>query len=236
MPQIDLDSELLNFIIERDYTPGDRLPTIAELQNKDMLGLSTSKIREQLEVARSLGLVEVRSRTGMRLQDYDFAPAVRLSLFFALAQNPGNFELFSELRKHVEIAFWHEACERLTADDTAAMRNCIDEASRQLNGEWIHIPNQEHREFHMRIFRHLENPFVLGILEAYWDAYDAVELNRYADYAYLQEVWQYHERILNEICKGDFAAAQEAFIQHTQLLRHQPRMRALEKNAHKGAS
>jgi DNA-binding FadR family transcriptional regulator len=169
----------------------------------------------------------------MRLQNYDFAPAVRLSLFFALAQDLSNFEHFSQLRTHVEIAFWHEACERLTAEDTTAMRACIDQAWKKLNGEWIHIPNQEHREFHLRIFRHLENPFVLGILEAYWDAYDAIELNRYADYDYLEQVWQYHERILNEICKGDFQAAQQAFIQHTQLLRHQPRMRDLEKNAHK---
>ncbi len=234
MPQIDLNSELLNFIIEQDFAPGDRLPTIAELQKEDLLGLSTGKIREQLEVARSLGLLEVRSRTGMRLQDYDFAPAVRLSLFFALAQDLGNFELFSQLRTHVEIAFWHEACARLTTDDTNAMKACIDQAQHKLNDEWIEIPNQEHRDFHLRIFRHLENPFVLGILEAYWDAYAAVELNRYADYDYLQQVWQYHEHILNAICKGDFDAAQQAFIQHTKLLRHQPRMRVLEKTAHKG--
>ncbi len=40
--------------------------------------------------------------------------------------------------------------------------------------------------FHLTIFKHLENPFVLGLLEAYWDAYEAVELNRYADYRYHQ--------------------------------------------------
>jgi hypothetical protein len=40
----------------------------------------------------------------------------------------------------------------------------------------------------------------VGLLEAYWDAYEAVELNTYADYAYLQEVWRYHERIVEAIC------------------------------------
>ena len=189
MPQIDLSYELLNFIIDQDFAPGDRLPTIAELQKADLLNLSTGKIREQLEVARVMGLVEVRSRTGMRLQEYDFGPAVRLSLFFALAQNLSNFELFSQLRTHMEIAFWHEACALLTPDDTAVMQTCIQQAWNKLHDEWIQIPNQEHRNFHMRIFHHLENPFVLGILEAYWDAYDAVELNRYADYDYLQQVW-----------------------------------------------
>lgn len=224
MSRIDLDSDLLDFLSNGHFKPGDRLPTISELQDEDYLGLSASKIREQLEVARALGLVEVRSKTGMRLKDYSFAPAVRLSLFFALANDLGNFEFFNELRKHIEIAFWHEACATLAADDKAAMKACIDRARQKLNHEWIQIPYAEHREFHLRIFRHLENPFVLGILEAYWDAYEAVELNLYADYDYLQRVWDYHSRILDEICAGDFDAARDAFIEHTKLLRYQPRM------------
>jgi DNA-binding FadR family transcriptional regulator len=223
MSHIDLDSELLNYLAT-NHEPGDRLPTIAELQSDQLLGVSTSKIREQLEVARALGLVEVRSKTGMRMKDYSFAPAVRLSLFFALAHDMSQFEHFSELRTHVEIAFWHQACALLTPEDKAILRNCIDVARAKLNDRWISIPNQEHRTFHMTIFSHLRNPFVQGILEAYWDAYNAVELNRYADYDYHQKVWDYHEQILNDICAGDFDAAQAAFIEHTKLLRYQPQM------------
>ena len=224
MSHIDLGSELLEFITSGRFNPGDRLPTISELKSEEILGVSTSKVREQLEVARALGLVEVRSKTGMRLKDYSFTPAVRLSLFCALANDLGNFEFFSQLRTHLEIAFWHEACVLLTPDDIQAMKACIDTAQIKLNDPWIQIPYQEHRQFHMCIFKHLENPFVLGILEAYWDAYDAVELNRYADYDYLQQVWDYHARILDEICKGDIDAAKDAYIEHTKLLRYQPRM------------
>ncbi|MBZ0293604.1 MAG: FCD domain-containing protein [Anaerolineae bacterium] len=228
MSHIDLESDLLNFLISQGYSSGDRLPTISELQHRDHLGLSASKIREQLEVARTLGMVEVRSKTGMRMKDYSFAPAVRLSLFFALANDLHNFELFSELRTHIELAFWHEACALLTPDDIAIMRQCIEEARQKLKDKWIRIPNQEHRVFHMTIFKRLHNPFVLGLLEAYWDAYDAVEPNRYADYEYHQKVWDYHERILNEICAHDFDAAQKAFEEHTQLLRYEPNLNDVE--------
>lgn len=229
MSQIDLESELLNYITNGQYAPGDRLPTIAELQSQERLGLSASKIREQLEVARALGLVEVRSKTGMRLKDYSFAPAVRLSLFAALAKDPRYFELFSELRKHVEISFWHEGCALLTSEDKAEMRACVEQAHQKLRSEWIQIPNAEHRQFHMIIFRRLNNPFVVGILEAYWDAYDAIELNRYSDYDYLQRVWEYHTRILEAVCEDNFDAAQQFYIEHTQLLRYQPRMRDIGK-------
>jgi DNA-binding FadR family transcriptional regulator len=221
-PHIDLDSDLLNYIIEKGFQPGDRLPSIHELQETNHLGISASKIREQLEVARALGLVEVRSKTGTRLQTYDFAPAVRLSLLFALATDLHHFEQFSALRTHLEVAFWNEACKLLTADDLGEMRGYVEAARAKLNDRWIHIPYQEHRAFHMSVFKRLDNPFVKGLLEAYWDAYEAVEVNRYADYAYLQNVWDYHERILSAICDGNFEAAKTAFIEHTYLLHYQP--------------
>lgn len=228
MARLDFDSELLEFLANGRFRPGDRLPTISELQGEELLGISAGKIREQLEVARSLGLVEVRSGMGMRLRDWSFSPAVRLSLFLALAMDEGNFELFSELRKHLELAFWDEACALLSDDDLDALQDCIDRARAMLSDDaWIQIPNQEHRDFHLGIFRHLQNPFVTGLLEAYWDAYDAVEINRYADYDYLQTVWDYHGRILQAIRAGDFEAARNHFRQHTELLRYPSRRQQL---------
>jgi DNA-binding FadR family transcriptional regulator len=225
---IHLDSDLLNYIIKQGFQPTDRLPTISELQDPDKLGISISKVREQLEVARALGLVDVRSKTGTRLKEYSFAPADRLSLFYALATDLHYFEVFGELRTHLEVAFWHEACALLTDEDKIELRGYIEAAKAKLNAPRIRIPYEEHRHFHLTIFKHLENPFVIGLLEAYWDAYEAVELNVYAEYSYLQQVWNYHERILDAICAGDFDAAQTAFIEHTHLLHHQPRMLDME--------
>lgn len=228
---MNLDSELLEYMVEQGFQPGDRLPSLSELQSEDHLGISISKVREQLEVARALGLVEVRSKTGTRMKDYSFAPAVRLSLFFALAQDSRHFEQFSGLRNHVEAAFWHEACSRLEPEDLAALREILSAAQAKLNGSHraghIQIPNREHRAFHLTIFCRLDNPFVTGILEAYWDAYEAVELHRYADYDYLQRVWDYHARILDAIAEGDFERARILFVEHTQLIQSQPRMQSL---------
>ncbi|GAB4331921.1 MAG: hypothetical protein Kow00117_16690 [Phototrophicales bacterium] len=217
MSQIDLGSELLNFIVQNGYSTGDRLPTIQELKADDKLGISTSKIREQLEVARAVGLVDVRSKKGTHIKPYSFAPAVRLSLMIALAIDPSTFHQFSELRSHIEAAFWHEACELIDEADKVTMRRCITEARAKLTSDWIRIPHAEHRIFHLTMFKKLDNPFVTGLLEAYWDAYDAVQPSSYAPYAYLQLVWDYHERILDAICVGDYDGALEAFIEHTQL-------------------
>ncbi len=227
MSEIDLDSDLLEYICRQGFQAGDRLPTINELQADEHLGISISKVREQLEVARALGLVEVRSKTGMKLKSYSFTPAVRLSLLFALAQDQHNFELFGEVRNHIEVAFWNEACERLQAEDKAVMRDCLDKARAKLNGKPVRIPNEEHRTFHLTVFKRLDNPFVMGILEAYWDAYNAVELNRYSDYSYLQQVWTYHEGIFEAICQGEYERAKGLFVDHTNLIRFQPRMQRI---------
>lgn len=228
MTDIHFESDLLNYIIQQGYQPGDRLPTISELQEADKLDISISKVREQLEVARALGLVDVRPNIGTRLKAYSFAPAVCLSLMYALATDARYFEQFSALRTHIEMAFWHEACASLTEGDKRELAGYIAAARAKLRDQRIRIPFEEHRAFHLTIFKHLDNPFVIGLLEAYWDAYAAVELNRYAEYSYHTQVWDYHERILNAICDGDYDAAQKAFMDHTRLLHHQPRMQDME--------
>ena len=91
-------------------------------------------------------------------------------------------------------------------------------AQEKLNLPRVQIPYQEHRELHLTIFRRLRNPFVIGLLEAYWDAYEAVELNTYADYAYLQTVWQYHAQIVDAICAGEYAQGKVRLIEHMRLL------------------
>ena len=227
MVAIDLGSDLLNYIVESGLKPGDRLPAISTLRDPEHLGISTSKAREQLEVARALGLVEVRSKTGTRLQAYSFTPAVLLSLLYALARAPQLFEMFSQLRIHVETAFWHEACASMLDEDKEHMHQCVYAARKKLTADWVRIPHQEHREFHLTMYKRLGNPFVIGLLEAYWDAYHAVQLDTYSDYEYLQKVWDYHEGIINAISAGDYDLAQTTFVEHTTLIRFMPRIDAI---------
>lgn len=213
-----IESDFLRYLLGEDYDTGDRLPSLSQLSAE--IGVSVSKLREQLEVARALGLVEASPRRGITRTDYDFLPPVRLSLLTALAIDRRHFDAFSSLRIHLEAAYWHEAVALLTDEDKRRLRQLVADAQVKLNQARIQIPFQEHREFHLTIFRRLNNPFVVGLLEAYWDAYEAVELNTYADYQYLQEVWQYHERIADAIARDDAEAGKQLLIEHVQLLSH----------------
>lgn len=212
-----LDCEFFRYLVQEGFEPGDRLPSLVDLGNE--IGISVGKLREQLEVARTLGLVEASPRRGITRTEYSFLPPVRLSLLTAIELDRSRFEQYSGLRIHLETAYWEEALAVLTDAEKSHLRELVDRAKRKLTGSRIRIPYPEHRYLHLTIFSRLDNPFVLGLLEAYWDAYEAVELNTYADLPYLQEVWDYHERIVDAICQDDVEHSKRLLVEHMGLLK-----------------
>lgn len=209
-------SEFLRYLA-REKQDGERLPSLVDLSRH--LKVSTATLREQLEVARTLGVVEVRPKTGIRRLAYRFTPAVLKSLSYAAAiDGPYFFQAFSDLRWHIETSYFHQAVSLLNESDHARLQTLIEQAFEKLRGRSVQIPHSEHKELHLSIYRRLNNPFVTGILEAYWEAYESVGLDVYNDLSYLNNVWAYHQRMVEAICRGDTQAAYQALIEHTQLL------------------
>src|SRR5512143_3888021 len=110
-----LDSDLLNYIVSKGCRPGDRLPSLDELSKE--LKISTGKLREQLEVAQALGLVEVRPNRGITVAEY--------SLLSVLAIDPEQFHALGQLRNGIEAAFWRQGAAGLTPEDHAELRGLV---------------------------------------------------------------------------------------------------------------
>lgn len=217
-PRLSSDdlSDLLKYLAIHKQGECDRLPALTDLSVA--LGISVASLREQLEVARIMGLVEIKPRTGIRHLPYTFRPAVQTSLNYAIAVDPGYFRAYSELRKHIEASFWFQAVSLLNREDHEALRALIRQAKEKMNGQPAQIPHDEHRQLHLSIYRRLDNPFVIGLLEAYWGVYEAAGLDVYTDIDYLQRVWQYHEKIVEAIASGDFTLGYQALTEHMDLL------------------
>lgn len=211
-----LDSQFLRYLVEKQVRPGEKLPTLHQIGSE--LGISVGKLREQLEVARTLGFVSVRPRVGIQRETFDFAPAVLQSALFSLGTGEASFSQFNQLRRAVETAFWDEAVVLLRAEDKRYLKELVTRAWSKLRGQPIHVPNGEHRQLHLTIFSQLNNPFVQGLLEAYWEAYEACELTRFASYQYWLEVWTYHEKIVNALCENDHERGRQLLAEHFSLL------------------
>lgn len=209
-------SPFLNYLARNANSDSDALPSLIDISNE--LGMSVSTLREELKVAKALGLVEVRPRVGIKNLPFSFSPAVVKSLSYAVSVDKEMFRQFSDLRNHTEASYWYQAVSSLTTKDVNELQIIIQRAFRKLEAEPIQIPHVEHRQLHLTIYRRLGNIFVLGILEAYWDIYEAVGLSVYEDQKYLDRVWTYHQQMVDAIAQGDFLSGYQGLIAHMDLL------------------
>lgn len=195
---------------------GDSLPPLTTIS--EHLGISLASLREQLEVARALGLVEVRPRVGVRVLPYSLKPALLQSAGFAIQMDETRFAQFSDLRKQVEAGFWYQGILSMSPADRHSLLSLVERAEEKLRRNPPQLPHEEHRELHLSMYRKLNNPFVLGILEAYWDLYEAIGLAYYTDINYLCRVWDYHRRMVEAILNENLDLGFQLLMEHAGLL------------------
>lgn len=203
--------------MEEGLDPSEwRLPPLHDISAQ--LGNSVPNLREQLAVARAMGFVSAKPKVGIYLKPYSFYPPISLSLRVAVSLDRWYFDQYLDLRRRLERMYFLEAAQRLTEEDKQYLKSLVDAAWQKLQEDPIRIPHREHREFHMTIYRRLENPFVQGLLAAFWDAYETVGLNRYQDLDYLRTLWTHHQAIADAIMEGDYEKAYEVLDKHLGML------------------
>ena len=139
-------------------------------------------------------------------------------MLYAIACDRENFEHFRKLRAYLEVTFWDQAVRALDAEDVARLDAVVTRAEAKLSGSPIQIPHAEHRQLHMRIFSKLENPFVQGLLRAYWDTYEAVELHLFYQLSYYEAMWTSHRAMVEALKAGRPAEGREVLAEHFTIL------------------
>ena len=57
-----------------------------------------------------------------------------------------------------------------------------------------------------------------GLLEAYWEVYEAVGMNLYTDLTYLHKVWNYHKQMVDALSDGNADLGYHILMEHMDLL------------------
>ncbi len=209
-------SEFIDYLVTHERHGSKRLPPLSQISEEIHLGIG--KLREQMAVAKVLGLVDAAPRRGIEALGYDFLPAVRASLEAGMALDESCFQEFADLRMRLESSFWIDAVASMTDDDRKRLQELCQIAHAKLNGMPTEIPRGEHREFHLTVFQNLDNPFVLALLTAYWDMYQTIAPKYYEDLTHLREIWGYHQAIVDALQAGDVAWSLQQHIEHMHLL------------------
>lgn len=220
--------DLLEYLVSHSSETFDRrIPTISEISKE--MGISASTIREQMEVAKALGFVEARTKTGIRLNEYRLKPAVIKSLDYGIRTDPKLFDEFSSLRKHLEAAYWDESVSLLGEDEKDHLTELVHRALEILNTRPTKVPHAEHKELHLTIFSKLDNPLVTDLLESYWELYERSGLNIVQDINYLNRVWNYHKVMVDSIIKGNFSQGKNQLLEHFDLIQE---LRQIERKSY----
>ena len=216
-----LDSEVLQYIIKerlqtKDGEELNKLPSLGNLAAQ--MRVSRGKLREELIAAQAFGVVEMRPGDGTYVRPFDFYAPIRTLVLYGIAGDKRSFDSYYKLRAQVEISFWTEAVRALTQEDHARLYRILEQAESRLTSTPVEIPHEEHRELHLGMFGRLDNPFALGLIAAYWDAYEAVGLHRYYDLSYFTRMWDWHREMVDAIVAGQYDQSREILIRHFTLL------------------
>ncbi len=193
------------------------IPSISELSSR--LKISTASVREQLEVPKELGFVDVRTRTGIQKHDFCLTRPLTLSMTYGLRVDPDLFQEYASLRRQLEIAYWYEACALLEKSHIQDLQEIQERAYWKISQTPVVMPTLEHRRFHLIIYHPLNNRVLNSVLETYWDLYEMSGVNYYRNHEYLETVWSYHRQILDAIVSKAYEKGYEALVTHFELMK-----------------
>ncbi len=214
-------SELLKYLVALPEDEKTRIPPLAELSQ--ILGISVASLREQLEVARMMGILEIKPKAGIKKNQYQLKPALLASLSYGVEVNNRLFWQVADMRKHLEAAYFIDAVQMLSTSDKEELSALIKKAQQKLRSIPSQLPNAEHRQFHLTMYRRLGNHLVYEFLETYWDLYRLTGMDVYTDINYVDRVWQYHGRIVEQIKNNNYTQGMQILLEHMDLISQRER-------------
>jgi GntR family transcriptional regulator, transcriptional repressor for pyruvate dehydrogenase complex len=204
-----VDEQILNLIREREYRPGDRLPTEAEIAA--VLSLSRQKVREGLLALESQGVVRSRQGSGRILLD-------RRHHTLPVLLGPGIGHSISDIldavavRQVLEVGFLPSAIEVI--DDEALKQMALAIQGMTARAEGGKTFAAEDRAFHTALFSRMNNQLLASLLDKFWDLLATVDLEHIRHREAAEETIAHHQNILVAIQQRNSDVAQFHMLKH----------------------
>ena len=206
-------AEHLRALIKQgEFAAGTRLPAERDLAKQ--LGVSRPSVREALIAMEVEGWVEVRTGSGVYVQDRSMrtqradGPSIKLTEW-------GPFELI-RARRVVEGETASMAAAQARRKDLDAMRAAIDAMIADANRGVL--PLDGDRAFHTAIVEACGNVVLIETVQSFWDSRRGPLFTRLTGYFETMKSWQSaiteHEAIFAAVCAHDGAAARTAMHEH----------------------
>lgn len=197
--------ELVRFLTERGYDPGERIPSERDLTER--FGASRGSIREALAFLGALGVIERREKSGVYMASEPASgEALALLARIGVPLAPEQISQSMELRHILEPAAVRLACERGDEESFATIHGILNEA-----GDGVTRSSQEmadlDRRFHTEIVRSTGNDLFYRLVNIYYLMTARIREEYFDDPDRWQHSHAEHVELFDAVRAGDSARA-----------------------------
>ena len=203
--------QIVSLISNGQLKPGDKIPSERELSSE--IGISRQSIREALNRAEVMGLIEVRQGEGSFILS-SLEGLLKPPLTVIIEKEAERIFDFLEIRKLVEGWCAEKAALEATADELEDMQEILDEmkkvASKDKQWEKLDL------ELHLSIAKATHNIIAIHIM-------DALKVNFSLFFKFtksmpsserLDVLWQHHHEIIDAIVGKNSDLAKQKVVDH----------------------
>lgn len=207
-------ADIIALIEERNYLPGERLPSERELAER--FGVGRGVIREALSILENLRYIQRKPNSGIYLNPYpEHASLETLSLFAGLGIDLAIEKLDQalEVRRILEIQAVGLACERRSDEDMANIDGIVQKFEESIGVSKAATATLDY-EFHMAIFRATHNLVLMQVVSPFY-VMSAHRRDRFfSDVERSRISNSHHRRIAECIRRRDVSGAQLIMAEH----------------------
>ncbi len=208
-----LQTDIMNLILERRLSPGDPMPTEAELCEELDIGRNT--LREALKVLQALGVVEIRHGFGMFVAPSNFdALADGLTFRGRLSLQGTGHEAMElvDIRQALETGLIGAAMAEMTSADLDDLEHLVaGMEARAGDGEAFSDLDEA---FHRRLYSALDNRVLAQLMGVFWQVYSQIHHEVGQSDTPLVDIAAKHRAILDAVRSGDAALAANTLTDH----------------------
>lgn len=213
---VDVVGDLMEFVRQKGFQRGDRMPSIRELAVA--LGHGSNVVRDGALHAQSMGLVKIEPRLGIFVQNPE---AVRLSddlsrsLHGALARKDQNVFHLLEARIFVEVELVGKVARSKRHEELLPLREALEKVL-ACRGERLDLIEADDA-FHLGIAKIAGNPVMLIFLRALLGLLRPTKAIVLLSDKNRRRVDGEHVEIFRSILEGDAPRAQATMRKHLEL-------------------
>jgi len=204
---------ILEFLKERRFEPGERLPAERSLATR--FGVGRNALREALAALISLRVVEARPNSGIYLRHFASESSIDTAVLLAeMGEPPSPQEILEtmEVRRPLEREACRLACKRSTAQDIEVLQHIMAETDIIIASKG-NIADLD-QAFHVALAEAGHNSVLVRVLHSFYCL--SLERRRvyFADIKRAQEAATMHRKLADAIAKRDATLADRLMTQH----------------------